>query len=119
MREMYELAALGRGARRVRRRVAEGEGMATPQRRLEVKVDGRVEILVPGRSRVHPDHPWVKARPDLFRAAWTKDEATRLALEIAGHLATRRAAGAPDRPKTDGRKPLRLPQRRPLRRVLP
>jgi len=87
--------------------------MCTPRERLEVKVDGRTEILEPGRSRIHPDHEWVKARPELWRAAWTKDEAVRLQLKIACHLAERRAG------RRSARQNSSPSERGPRRRVLP
>lgn len=108
---MIEAAATGRFVRR-RRRVAEGEGMATPKRRVEVRYDGQLLVLHPGRSRLAPDHELVKARPDLFRAAWSKDEATRLQLEIAELRSRRRSRPrqAPPRGRPPGRV---LPDRPP------
>jgi hypothetical protein len=45
------------------RRVLAGEGLVTPVR--EVEVNG--ERLQPKRDRLALDHPWVLARPELFR----------------------------------------------------
>jgi len=53
-----EIATLGGGTIRRRRNIVRGEGMCTPKERVEVKENGHVEILVPGRSRLSPSHPW-------------------------------------------------------------
>jgi hypothetical protein len=68
----------------VRRRVLRGDGTVTPRDRLEVtEPGGPGEVLLPGRSRLVPDHPWVVAQPDLFRPTYSKDEVVGLKLEIA------------------------------------
>jgi hypothetical protein len=53
-------------------RSVEGEGMVEPVR--EFTVNG--ERLRPGRSRLSPEHPWVRAMPELFRPAMRGDRAT-------------------------------------------
>jgi hypothetical protein len=60
------------GGRR-RRNVVAGEGLVTPRKPLELREDGRDELLQPGRSRLSPDHWAVKERPELFQIAMSGD----------------------------------------------
>lgn len=68
---MSALAGVGR-----RRRVIAGEGMMAPVKLVEFKEDGRYERLLPGRSRIAPDHWIVRQRPERFKPADPRDTLT-------------------------------------------
>ena len=63
------------GGRR-RRRVVAGEFMVTPTKPLELRVNGRWEVLRPGRDRFSPDHPAVARAPQWFTPADPRDVVT-------------------------------------------
>jgi hypothetical protein len=73
---MKPIAPLELSSGRKRRRVVAGEFMVTPVKPLELAVDGRWEVLRPGRSRLAPDHPVVRKRPEWFRPADPRDVVT-------------------------------------------
>jgi hypothetical protein len=95
----------GRGDRR-RRNVLAGEGLVTPLRPLELREDGRDEVLQPGRARLAPEHWAVRARPELFYPAMKGDRATATRLRA---LLVRAAQGV--------RREMRVGRPSPPRRV--
>jgi hypothetical protein len=104
------------GGRR-RRNVLAGEGLVTPVRPLELREDGRDEVLEPGRARLALDHWAVKERPELFQIAMSGDRmaATRLRelLVVAEREVRREMRGgrpSPTRRVEDAPSP-RLPRR--------
>ena len=83
-----------RGARQVRVIAREGMLVATANGSYTDEY-GRHEIKA-GITRVAPDHPLAKRRPDAFKVAWRDDVVT--ALEHRANLAARMAelrGGAP------------------------
>src|SRR4051794_38158082 len=69
--EGYDTETASDGPRR--QRVLRGDRMATPRKALRLGD----ELLRPGRDRLAPDHPLVRAHPDLFAPAWAGDSETR------------------------------------------
>jgi hypothetical protein len=112
------------GGRR-RRNVLAGEGLVTPIRPLELREDGRDEVLEPGRARLAPDHWAVKERPELFHIAMSGDRmaATRLReLLVRAEREVRREmrGGRPSPARRVGDAPgARLPRRQARKWKLP
>src|SRR4051794_27774221 len=65
--EGYDTETTSDGPRR--QRVLRGDRMATPRKALRLGD----ELLRPGRDRLAPDRPLVRAHPDLFAPAWAGD----------------------------------------------
>jgi hypothetical protein len=98
-------------------RILRGDGRVEPVKAITVTENGRALTLRPGRDRLAPEHPWVRQRPDLFIAAYSRDSATRDLLRDALRRAgqTRRAG---TRSRLGGRGPsgrrrYQLPTTRP------
>lgn len=112
------VATFATAARRTKRRTAAGELMVTPTRPVTLRVDGRTERLTPGVSRFAPEHPVVRAQPDLFMACDKRDSLTASELRAMVARARSRPARGPARTASrppwslDVRSPARLPTRR-------
>ncbi len=74
-----------------KRRIVSGEGTVTV--RAPVTLAG--ERLIPGRHRFAPDHPTVRARPDLFKATDTRDNRTASELRAMVSRSRKSASGIP------------------------
>jgi hypothetical protein len=71
------------------RRVIRGDGMVT----VTEPTRWRGEVLTPGRSRFHPSHELVRAHPELFEPAYSRDRPVWVALQRAIEVRIQEARG--------------------------
>lgn len=94
---------------RLRDGAIKGEGLCTPTEPLVVG-DGE-ETLLPGIDRFHPDHPYVRARPGVWRpAAGAEDRPTVDRMRLMYQRAIEALGAAPASTSSRTTSGLRLPR---------